>query len=66
MNVVSRKYEYEADAFATETTESAESLILALKNLSVFNLGHLTPHRLTVMLNYSHPPVLQRIAALRR
>ena len=66
MNIVSRKHEYEADAFATETTESAESLILALKNLSVFNLGHLTPHRLTVMLNYSHPPVLRRIAALRR
>ena len=65
MNIVSRKHEYEADAFATETTESAESLILALKNLSVFNLGHLTPHRLTVILNYSHPPVLQRIAALR-
>ena len=66
MNVISRKHEYEADAFATETTESAEPLILALKNLSVFNLGHLTPHPLTVILNYSHPPVLQRIAALRR
>ena len=66
INVISRKHEYEADAFAAETTGSAEPLILALKNLSVSNLGNLTPHVLTVFLNYSHPPVLQRIAALRQ
>lgn len=65
MNVISRKHEYEADAFAAETTGSPEPLVLALKNLSVANLGHLTPHPFTVFLNYSHPPVLQRIAALR-
>ena len=66
MNAISRKHEYEADTFAAETTGSAEPLILALKNLSVANLGNLTPHALTVFLNYSHPPVLQRIAALRQ
>lgn len=66
MNAMSRKHEYEADAFAAETTGTAEPLILALKHLSVANLGNLTPHALTVFLNYSHPPVLQRIAVLRQ
>lgn len=65
INAISRKHEYEADAFAVETTGSAEPLILALKHLSVANLGNLTPHALTVFLNYSHPPVPQRIAVLR-
>ena len=66
LNYMSRKHEYEADAFAAETIASPEPLISGLKNLSVSNLGNLTPHSLTVFLNYSHPPVLQRIAALRQ
>ena len=66
LNYMSRKHEYEADAFAAETITSPEPLISGLKNLSVSNLGNLTPHPLTVFLNYSHPPVLQRIAALRQ
>ncbi len=66
MNAMSRKDEYEADAFSAETTGSAEPLILALKKASVANLGNLTPHALTVFLNYSHPPMLQRISALRQ
>ena len=65
MNVVSRKHEYEADAFAADTVGSAEPLVNGLKTLSVSNLGNLTPDDLTVILNYSHPPILQRIAALR-
>ena len=65
MNVVSRKHEYEADAFAAHTVGSAEPLVNGLKTLSVSNLGNLTPDDLTVILNYSHPPILQRIAALR-
>ena len=36
----------------------------ALKKLSVDNLSNLLPHPLYVFLNYSHPPVLQRIDAL--
>ena len=65
MNKLSRRYEYEADAFAVETTKAVNSMILALKNLSVSNLGNLTPHPLNVLLNYSHPPVLSRIRVLR-
>ena len=62
---LSRRHEYQADAYAVKTLGMAENLILALKNLSVSNLGNLTPHPINVFLNYSHPPVLQRISAMR-
>lgn len=64
-NILSRKHEYEADAFAARTTGQAAPMIAALKKLSVDNLSNLTPHPLKVFLEYSHPPVLARIAALR-
>lgn len=64
--ILSRKFEFQADAFAATTTGSADPLIHALKKLTVDNLGNLTPHPWLVFLEYSHPPVLQRIAALRR
>ena len=66
MNRSSRKNEFEADAFAAETTGREEDLISALKKLSADSLSNLTPHPLHVFLNYSHPPVLRRIEALRR
>lgn len=66
MHVLSRKNEYEADRFAAETIQRAESMIDALKKLSVDNLSNLTPHPFHVFLNYSHPPVLQRIQAIRK
>jgi STE24 endopeptidase len=64
-NILSRKHEYEADAFAAETTGEPGEMISALKKLSVDNLSNLTPHPLKVFLEYSHPPVLERINALR-
>ncbi|WP_319778589.1 M48 family metallopeptidase [Maridesulfovibrio sp.] len=64
-NIRSRKHEFEADAFAAKTTHTPESLVTALKKLSVSNLSNLTPHPFYVWLEYSHPPVLQRIDALR-
>lgn len=66
MQIVSRKHEYEADRFAAETTRNPQSMIEALKKLSSHNLSNLTPHRLYVFLNYSHPPVLERIRAIRQ
>jgi len=61
----SRKYEYEADRFAVETCNYKEDLILALKKLVVHNLSNLTPHPLKVFLEYTHPPVLERINFMR-
>jgi len=65
-NILSRKHEFEADAFAAETTKEPGEMINALKTLSVDNLSNLTPHPLKVFLEYSHPPVLERIKALRK
>jgi len=63
-NTISRKHEFEADAFAKTSIGTGKHLIEGLKKLTVTNLGNLTPHRLTVWLSYSHPPVLSRIKAL--
>lgn len=63
MNVLSRKHEYEADKFAGENY-NAESLKSALKKLSVNNLSNLKPHPTYVFFHYSHPTLLQRLAAL--
>ena len=63
-NVISRKHEFEADAFAKTSIGTGKDLIEGLKKLTVTNLGNLTPHKLTVWLSYSHPPVLSRIKAL--
>lgn len=63
---ISRKHEFEADRFAKTTTKNAETLVSALKKLSIDHLSHLTPHPLKVFLDYSHPPVLERIKALRK
>ena len=62
---LSRKNEFEADAYALETTNKEEPLISMLKGLAASNLSHLTPHPLMVFLSYSHPPVLERISAVR-
>ena len=66
MNAVSRRNEFQADAYSAKTTEKSEHLISGLKNLSVSNLGNLTPHSLSVLLDHSHPPVLERITALKK
>lgn len=64
VQVVSRRHEFAADRFAAVTTGSVKPMIDALKKLSVDNLSNLRPHPAYVFLNYSHPPVLQRISAL--
>ena len=66
MNAVSRRNEFQADPYSAKTTEKSEHLISGLKNLSVSNLGNLTPHSLSVLLDHSHPPVLERITALKK
>ena len=65
-NMLSRKREYEADAYAVESHGKPESMISALKKLTVDNLSNLTPHPIKVFLSYEHPPVLERIRVIRR
>jgi STE24 endopeptidase len=65
LHALSRRHEREADAFAVETIGSGEHLATGLKRLSAESLSNLTPHPFYVLLHYSHPPVLERIAALR-
>jgi STE24 endopeptidase len=61
-----RKHEYEADSYAVTTYGKPQAMINALKKLSVDNMSNLYPHKFKVFLEYSHPPVLERIKAINR
>lgn len=61
---LSRKFEFEADAFARDAMDSPKPLADALTRLTKDHLGNPTPHPFYVTLHYSHPPVLQRLKAL--
>jgi STE24 endopeptidase len=65
MHQLSRKNEYQADAFAAQNFKP-EALASALKKLSQKNLSNLTPHPLYVFFNYSHPPLLERLKRLKK
>ena len=60
----SRRYEYQADAFAARVMSEAQSLIGALRKLNEKNLSNLTPHPLYSGFYYSHPTLLEREQAL--
>ena len=62
----SRRYEYQADAFAAEVMAEPHSLIGALRKLNEKNLSNLTPHPLYSGFYYSHPTLLEREQALAR
>lgn len=60
----SRRYEYQADAFAAGVMNEAQSLVGALRKLNEKNLSNLTPHPLYSGFYYSHPTLLEREQAL--
>jgi STE24 endopeptidase len=60
----SRRYEYQADAFAAQVMAEPGSLIGALCKLNEKNLSNLTPHSLYSGFYYSHPTLLERERAL--
>ena len=64
MQFISRRNEYQADQWAVETTTSRLNLISGLKKLASENLANLSPHPSFVILNYSHPPLLNRIESI--
>jgi len=65
VHIWSRRFEYEADAFAHATMGDAQPLIQALRKLTEKNLSNLTPHPLYSNFYYSHPTLLEREHALR-
>ncbi|PYL61317.1 MAG: peptidase M48 [Verrucomicrobia bacterium] len=65
INGWSRRFEYEADAFARAAMGEAQSMVHALRKLSEKNLSNLTPHPLYSGFYYSHPTLLERERALR-
>ena len=62
----SRRFEYQADAYAAAVMREPDSLIGALRKLQEKNLSNLTPHPLYSGFHYSHPTVLERERPLRR
>ena len=63
MNAYSRHAEFRADAQAVKEGYG-EALICGLKKLARENFAHLAPSRALVVLEYSHPPLSERIAAI--
>jgi STE24 endopeptidase len=60
----SRRYEYQADAFAAEVINEPGPLVAALRKLNEKNLSNLTPHPAYSGFYYSHPTLLERERAL--
>ena len=63
INARSRKAEYRADEQAVKEGYG-EAMVSALKKLARENFAHLAPSRINVVLEYSHPPLGDRIAAI--
>ena len=64
-SAVSRKMEFRADAQAVSEGYGAE-LVSGLKKLSRENFSNLAPDPLLVKLEYSHPPLSERIRAIEK
>ncbi len=64
LNAWSRRHEFEADAYAAEVTGDGAPLAAALKQMTADHLSHPSPGKLRVWLDYSHPPLLERLRAL--
>jgi STE24 endopeptidase len=63
MAMLSRRHEFEADAYASAQASAAD-LSSALLKLHEDNAATLTPDPLYVRFYYSHPPASERLAAL--
>lgn len=65
INAYSRRAEYRADKQAV-TEGYGEAMVGALKKLAVENFAELAPTRISVLLEYSHPPLADRIDAIQK
>ena len=64
-NWFSRRNEYQSDAYSLTLYDHPDAMEQSLIRLAEMNLSNLFPHPLVVIYRYSHPPLLDRIAALR-
>jgi STE24 endopeptidase len=64
MYFFTRKYEYEADAFARDAMGRTEPMVGALRKLTQKNLSNLTPHPWFSTFFHSHPTLVERERAL--
>ena len=66
-NSFSRYNEYQADQYAIDTyPDGRDYMHSALKKLSVESLKNLNPHPWYVAVHYTHPPILDRLANLKK
>lgn len=65
INAYSRRAEYRADRQAVKEGYG-EAMISALKKLARENFAELAPTKISVLLEYSHPPLAERISEVER
>ncbi len=63
VNSLTRRFEFDADQFATSTYR-AEPMKTALEKMASQELVNLSPHPWYVKVHYSHPPLFERVKAL--
>ncbi len=63
-NILSRKFEYEADEYAIASTKKKDAFITTLEKLTDQNLGDKEPHPFVEWFFYSHPSIKNRVAAI--
>lgn len=65
-NILSRKFEYEADEYAIVSTNKINSFISVLEKLTEQNLGDKNPNPFVEWFFYSHPSISKRIFAIQK
>jgi STE24 endopeptidase len=65
-NILSRKFEYEADEYAVSVTNKPAAFISTLNKLTEQNLGDKNPHHFVEWFFYSHPSITRRVNAIRK
>ena len=65
-NILSRKFEYEADEYAIDSTKMPREFINTLEKLTEQNLGDKEPHPFVEWFFYSHPSIKNRINSIKQ
>jgi len=63
MNIISRKFEFEADAFAKKLGFGPQ-LSSGLIKINIENLGNMNPDPWYSIYHYTHPPLLERLKGI--